>query len=203
MWTWYWKLYSNLPLQSNLYLIPQGLPIHSFTTKFPVITNVLITDVHITKAFYPDKKEKPQELVKLKALWDTGATGSVIIQKVISECNLQPIGMTIVNTASGQNRCPVFLIAMGLPNNVLFNEVRVTLGKLSGNIDVLIGMDIIQSGDFAITNLNGKTVFSFRLPSTGLIDFVQEQKDAEPKLGRNDPCYCGSGKKYKHCHGKN
>jgi preprotein translocase subunit SecA len=23
----------------------------------------------------------------------------------------------------------------------------------------------------------------------------------EPKLGRNDPCYCGSGKKYKKCHG--
>ena len=22
------------------------------------------------------------------------------------------------------------------------------------------------------------------------------------KLGRNDPCFCGSGKKYKHCHGK-
>jgi preprotein translocase subunit SecA len=25
---------------------------------------------------------------------------------------------------------------------------------------------------------------------------------AEPKVGRNDPCPCGSGKKYKHCHGK-
>ena len=25
----------------------------------------------------------------------------------------------------------------------------------------------------------------------------------EPKVGRNDPCPCGSGKKYKHCHGKN
>jgi preprotein translocase subunit SecA len=22
-----------------------------------------------------------------------------------------------------------------------------------------------------------------------------------PKLGRNDPCYCGSGQKYKKCHG--
>jgi preprotein translocase subunit SecA len=22
-----------------------------------------------------------------------------------------------------------------------------------------------------------------------------------PKLGRNDPCFCGSGRKYKHCHG--
>ena len=26
--------------------------------------------------------------------------------------------------------------------------------------------------------------------------------DAGPKIGRNDPCPCGSGKKYKHCHGK-
>ena len=26
---------------------------------------------------------------------------------------------------------------------------------------------------------------------------------AGPKIGRNDPCPCGSGKKYKACHGKN
>jgi preprotein translocase subunit SecA len=25
---------------------------------------------------------------------------------------------------------------------------------------------------------------------------------AQPKVGRNDPCPCGSGKKYKHCHGR-
>jgi preprotein translocase subunit SecA len=24
----------------------------------------------------------------------------------------------------------------------------------------------------------------------------------EPKIGRNDPCYCGSGKKFKNCHGR-
>ncbi|MDA1035969.1 MAG: SEC-C metal-binding domain-containing protein, partial [Chloroflexi bacterium] len=24
---------------------------------------------------------------------------------------------------------------------------------------------------------------------------------ASKKIGRNDPCYCGSGKKYKRCHG--
>ena len=27
-------------------------------------------------------------------------------------------------------------------------------------------------------------------------------KHSEPKVGRNDPCPCGSGKKYKQCHGK-
>jgi len=25
---------------------------------------------------------------------------------------------------------------------------------------------------------------------------------AQPKIGRNDPCWCGSGKKYKRCHGR-
>jgi preprotein translocase subunit SecA len=25
---------------------------------------------------------------------------------------------------------------------------------------------------------------------------------AEPKAGRNEPCPCGSGKKFKQCHGK-
>jgi preprotein translocase subunit SecA len=31
---------------------------------------------------------------------------------------------------------------------------------------------------------------------------VQPVKRAEPKVGRNDPCPCGSGKKYKKCHGR-
>ena len=31
---------------------------------------------------------------------------------------------------------------------------------------------------------------------------AQPVERAMPKVGRNDPCPCGSGKKYKHCHGK-
>ncbi|MBU6493465.1 MAG: preprotein translocase subunit SecA [Burkholderiales bacterium] len=31
---------------------------------------------------------------------------------------------------------------------------------------------------------------------------VQPIRHMAPKVGRNDPCPCGSGKKYKHCHGK-
>ena len=30
----------------------------------------------------------------------------------------------------------------------------------------------------------------------------QQPVVAAPKIGRNDPCPCGSGKKYKQCHGK-
>lgn len=31
----------------------------------------------------------------------------------------------------------------------------------------------------------------------------QEKRQAQKKLGRNDPCWCGSGKKYKKCHWPN
>ena len=30
---------------------------------------------------------------------------------------------------------------------------------------------------------------------------VEAVRHAAPKVGRNDPCPCGSGKKFKHCHG--
>jgi preprotein translocase subunit SecA len=36
---------------------------------------------------------------------------------------------------------------------------------------------------------------------TGGDDVVKQVKRDEPKIGRNDPCYCGSGKKFKKCHG--
>lgn len=39
-------------------------------------------------------------------------------------------------------------------------------------------------------------------PSSPSSDTAQPFRREGPKLGRNDPCWCGSGKKYKHCHGK-
>jgi preprotein translocase subunit SecA len=36
---------------------------------------------------------------------------------------------------------------------------------------------------------------------TGGDDVVKQVKHDQPKVGRNDPCPCGSGKKYKKCHG--
>jgi preprotein translocase subunit SecA len=35
-------------------------------------------------------------------------------------------------------------------------------------------------------------------PADPATPFVREA----PKIGRNEPCHCGSGKKFKHCHGK-
>ena len=37
---------------------------------------------------------------------------------------------------------------------------------------------------------------------TEVLDRPQTFRREGPKVGRNEPCPCGSGKKYKHCHGK-
>lgn len=53
--------------------------------------------------------------------------------------------------------------------------VRVTAGPLETE-DLLIGMDVITIGDFSITNLNARTVFSFRFPSSHEVDYVADLK---------------------------
>ncbi|MCK9304604.1 MAG: SEC-C domain-containing protein, partial [Bacteroidales bacterium] len=47
---------------------------------------------------------------------------------------------------------------------------------------------------------------NMRTSRTDLVTSSGEQKSQAPvhvekKVGRNDPCPCGSGKKYKNCHG--
>ena len=48
-------------------------------------------------------------------------------------------------------------------------------GVVGSDSDALIGMDVISLGDFSITNLNGVTCFSFRVPSMHEIDYVKQQ----------------------------
>ena len=187
----------------------------SFTVSHKGRVSVLKSPATIYQAFDPLHTPSPPSSHDFTAIWDTGATGTVITQKVVDRCGLKPIGRTIVNTAQGTMQTTVYLVNIMLPNKVGAASLRVTRGNIGGDADVLIGMDIIGIGDFAITNKDEKTVFSFRAPSCDIIDFSKESKSAvvktttamptrvlPNKVGRNDPCPCGSGKKYKKCCGK-
>jgi uncharacterized protein YecA (UPF0149 family) len=41
-------------------------------------------------------------------------------------------------------------------------------------------------------------LYELTLPLRYKVDAVRR---ASPKVGRNEPCPCGSGRKFKHCHG--
>jgi uncharacterized protein YchJ len=180
----------------------------AFNRSYPGIASVLTSPVRIKEAFDPKTSQPAEPIKEYNAIWDTGATKTAITKKVAQECGLKPTGMCKVGTAAGETDACTYFVSIYLPNKVCIPQLRVTEVNISG-ADVLVGMDIIASGDFAVTNHAGKTNLSFRMPSIECIDFVKQRPASIEvngkilsKVGRNSPCPCGSGKKYKHCHGK-
>ena len=136
-----------------------------FTEKYNNIQNRLINSAIV---------EFKKDFIPVKAQWDTGATGTCISKEVVKRLNLIPPGMIRVQTPSGEGTMNKYMI-----NLILNNEVRVmnlsVMDSEIGNqgIDVLIGMDIISLGDFAVSNYEGKTQFSFRIPSQEHIEYTR------------------------------
>jgi preprotein translocase subunit SecA len=54
----------------------------------------------------------------------------------------------------------------------------------------------------AFEGLGGEGVAEPPPPEQPVIGEKKPFVRPDRKIGRNDPCPCGSGKKYKHCHGK-
>ncbi|MDR2583505.1 MAG: retroviral-like aspartic protease family protein [Fibromonadaceae bacterium] len=152
------------------------IQLKSFTVDYNGIIPYLETSCWICAAFDPvflPSGATPPPLVEFKALWDTGATGSVISENVARNLGLKSSSKTKVYHANGESYAEVYSINILLPNEVSFRALRVTQGILK-DIDVLIGMDIISKGDFAVTTSLGKTKFSFQIPSTHDIDFSRD-----------------------------
>ena len=155
-------------------------PPRSFTTSSnPAgLLNVLKNRCSVSQAFDPNRGGVAPPLHEFDAIWDTGATNSCIAQAVIDACGLVPTGMAQVHGVHGADTVETYLVNIRLPNTFIVWGVRVTRGNLLG-ADILIGMDIINQGDFAVTNLGGVTKFSFRMPSQVHIDFVEEFNRAQ------------------------
>lgn len=180
---------------------PTHLTVHYGTRVRVIVTDIGVGLAH-TPSHPPTKGFSP-----FKAIWDTGASGSVITQKVVSAVGLAPTGVTRTRGVHGVNDANVYLVGIHIPTcDVTFHALRVTEGDLGEDAQILIGMDVISMGDFAVTNCEGKTTFSFRLPSMERIDFSTHRAPkpvpivhSSPQPGPNDLCPCGSGKKYKKC----
>ena len=96
--------------------------------------------------------------------------------------------------------------------NIILPLLATEASELSDDhaTGMLIGMDVINRGDFCITNFENKTYMSFRVPSLERVDYVSEigafnrvskLYQIQSKKGI-EKCPCGSGKLYKNCCGK-
>ncbi len=137
-----------------------------FTKTYDEFNGRIITQEYIVK----DEKDIP-----ITAAWDTGSTYSCISPEFAEQLNIQPLSDDKLHTSYGIIRSKVYDV------DILLNKQAVYTIRVAENpnihkegVDFLIGMDIISEGDFAISTSNGRTSFSFRIPSKGFIDFTKE-----------------------------
>lgn len=158
----------------------------AFTTDYPGLARVLMTVVRVglPVADIAELRDGKIAIKEYQAIWDTGATNSTVTQKVVEELGLRPTGVIESRHAGGKSSVNTYLVSITVPNGVVFRQVRVSEVKLipddnqsdNQQPQLLIGMDIIGTGDFAVTNLNGKTTMTFRFPSSVRLDFVPDSK---------------------------
>lgn len=140
------------------------MPISAFTCEFPKLVNVLTLKVGISSI-------EDDTVNNFVSIWDTGATNSSITQNVVNKLALQPVSKIKVNTGGGTVYADVYIVNIHIEPDIHIMKVPVTLLPII-NADVLIGMDVINFGDLAISNHQGKTTFSFRIPSCDHANFV-------------------------------
>lgn len=166
-------------------------PTFGFTTKATGLRNTLENQVLISEVYDPATGAPEPVKRQYVAIWDTGATNTVITRRVAQDLNLQPSGRVTVQAVGAGDQVheyetDTYLLNIYLPNNVVIFGIRVSEGTI-GEADVLLGMDIITHGDFAITNYNGQTWWTFRVPSNEPIDFVEEIQEHKKRFGPLSP----------------
>ena len=154
---------------------------HAFRVKYDRV----VKDITEVKVGLPSVLPSggPPSFIKFLAIWDTGATNTVITPLVVNKLNLKPTGQTEVYGVNSKDIKNTYIVDIALPVNVAFSNVNVTECDInSKNANVLIGMDIIQTGDFAIANANNKTTFSFCIPPhKNPIDLLEKSNRVNPK----------------------
>jgi predicted aspartyl protease len=159
----------------------QPIPLYAFTIKFSQRVRFLATKLGVSEPAADNAQ--PQ---KFDAIWDTGATNSVISQKVVDALDLKAVSTTRTQTANGEREASVYIVDLYLPNKVVLKGQPVIDGLLAG-ADVLVGMDVIGKGDFAVTHQGNGTCMTFQLPSNNHIDFVETINQTKPRRGFRQP----------------
>ena len=83
----------------------------------------------------------------------------------------------------------------------MINNIKLDVTKILMNIRA--AGDTKRQETVKITGAALEAIHSVDGGSKIGTDVDKTVRNEGPKIGRNDPCYCGSGKKYKNCHGKN
>ena len=136
-----------------------------FTQRNSETIEAIITECRICPPVNVAKGKIPSKVyVSQNAMWDTGATNTLISPKIVKALNLKPFGKSGISSANGLIETNTYLVHVGIPSGGIITNI-LALEDDNEDYEVVIGMDIIAQGDFAFTNKDGHSTFSFRIPS--------------------------------------
>jgi hypothetical protein len=141
---------------------------HALSSYNHGLARDIVTSVDVTNLATNQK-------IQTKGIWDTGATDSVITKSTAAALRLLPVNTTTVRGVHGVKEVNAYYVNITLCNkNITLNALVTECDELSADnsVGMLIGMNMITMGDFAVTNYQGQTTMSFRVPSLQKIDFV-------------------------------
>lgn len=95
----------------------------------------------------------------------------IISRNIADALGLEPIQKVMIAGIGGNVEAYTYKISLYFAKEgAWIKDLEVLACDLEDN-DIIIGMDTITRGDLAITNKNGETWFSFRIPSQEHIEF--------------------------------
>jgi len=137
----------------------------AFFTTYTGVTDELTTPAGIVPLYttVPVACEAP---LKIEALWDTGAVLTFIKPALWDRLKLRPLELSRTRFAGvgGPVEAEVSFVNLFLTPELMIECCPVYAADFPGDEDLLIGMNIIGMGDFAVCNAEGKTSFSFVMP---------------------------------------
>jgi hypothetical protein len=147
-------------------LIPDAI-----TVEIPSNKNFISSQAGICLPFDEYHERRKPKPYWTSALWDTGASHSSIFKSLAENIGLSPIDQAQIQHAGGISLCNIYLANIYVTDKYYLElELTETIGA-SSDFELIIGMDVISQGDFAFTNKEDHSLFSFRLPSQTYIDF--------------------------------
>ena len=161
--------------------MPNRVEYRAFTASYNVSVKRLISPASILPILTVNKTASsiPNQI---RAFWDTGATISCIKPELFNRLQLRlynTAGLTTIAGVGGKIEAALTLVNLFLTSTFVITFCPLYITDFPGKADVLIGMDIIQMGDFAVCNADSKTSFSFAMPPfSDRIDLAHKAENA-------------------------
>lgn len=139
---------------------------YAFTGRFNMFRGRIVSEIVICS---PDDAELVS--TRIRALWDTGCSQSIISKRVADFLRLQPdnkqqfrspFGGTAICDVAKVRLC-VVLGGIRIPIDAAIN----TKPNSDPDCDITLGLDFITMGDFAISHLGESLFLSFCYPPVG------------------------------------